>query len=52
MKTFYLKTKITEEVLKKVDCQSIEEAIEYFSKVKRLSKKDLVDIFLITKCEK
>jgi len=52
MKTFYLRTKATKEVLIKTSCYSVEEAIEYFSKVKQLVKKDLVSIFLITESEK
>ena len=52
MKTFYLRTKATKEVLIKTSCYSIEEAIEYFSKVKQLPKKDLVSIFMITESEK
>ena len=51
MKTFYLRTKSTKEVIIKTNCQSIEDAIEYFSEVKRLPKKDLVSIFLITESE-
>jgi hypothetical protein len=51
MKTFYLRTKSTKEVIKKTNCYSIEEAIDYFSKVKRLPKRDLVSIFLITESE-
>lgn len=52
MGTFYLKTKKSKEVIIKTECYSIEEAINYFSKVKQLPKKDLVSIFLITKSEK
>ena len=52
MKTFYLKTKKSKEVLIKTSCYSIEDAIDYFSKVKKLQKKDLVNIFLITDSEK
>jgi fatty acid-binding protein DegV len=52
MKTFYLRTKNTKEVLIKTSCYSIEQAIEYFSEVKRLAKKDIVSIFLITESEK
>ena len=48
MKTFYLRIKNTKEVLIKTSCYSIEEAVDYFSKVKQLPKKDLVSIFLIT----
>jgi len=51
MKTFYLRTKSTKEVIKKTNCYSIEQAIDYFSKVKRLPKRDLVSIFLITESE-
>jgi fatty acid-binding protein DegV len=52
MKTFYLRIKNTKEVLIKTSCYSIEDAIEYFSKVKQLPKKDLVSIFLITESKK
>lgn len=51
MKTFYLRTKSTKEVIKKTNCYSIEQAIDYFSKIKRLPKRDLVSIFLITESE-
>jgi fatty acid-binding protein DegV len=52
MKTFYLRTKNTKEVLIKTSCYSIEDAIEYFSKVKQLPKKDLTSIFMITESKK
>ena len=52
MKTFYLRIKNTKEVLIKTSCYSIEDAVDYFSKVKQLSKKDLVSIFLITESKK
>jgi hypothetical protein len=52
MKTFYLKTRKSKEVLIKTSCYSIEQAIDYFSKIKQLHKKDLVNIFLITESEK
>ena len=52
MRTFYLRIKKSKEVLIKTSCYSIEEAIDYFSKIKQLPKKDLVSIFLITESEK
>lgn len=52
MKTFYLRTKSTKEVLIKTSCYSVEDAIEYFSEIKKLPKKDIVNIFLITQSEK
>jgi predicted GIY-YIG superfamily endonuclease len=52
MGTFYLKTKKSKEVIIKTECHSIEEAINYFSKIKQLPKKDLVSIFIITESEK
>jgi len=52
MKTFYLRTKKSKEIIIKTQCYSIEQAIEYFSEVKRLPKKDIVSIFLITESEK
>ncbi len=52
MKTFYLKTKKSKEVLIKTSCYNVEQAIDYFSEIKKLNKKDLVNIFLITESEK
>ena len=52
MKTFYLRIRKSKEVIIKTQCYSIEQAIEYFSEVKRLPKKDLVSIFLITESKK
>lgn len=52
MKTFYLRIKNTKEVLIKTSCYTIEQALDYFSEVKQLPKKDLVSIFLITESEK
>ncbi len=47
MKFFYLKNK-EGEVLSKSSAYSMEDAISYFSKVKRLAKKDLLEIYIIT----
>ena len=48
MKQFHLKSKISNETLSKFIAGSYEQAVEYFSKVKNLSKKDLLNIFLVT----
>ena len=48
MKQFHLKSKISNETLSKFMAESYEQAVEYFSKVKKLSKKDLLNIFLVT----
>ena len=48
MKQFYLKSKITHEVFSKIFTKTYDDAVEYFSKVKKLSKKDLLNIFLVT----
>ncbi len=48
MKTFYLKTKTSEEVIKKGNFQSEELAIEYFSGIKQISKDKLLKVFRVT----
>lgn len=48
MKTFYLKSKLSKEVINKTVCQSLELAIDYFSKVKDMEKDDLLRIFVVT----
>jgi hypothetical protein len=48
MKTFYLKTKTSDEVIKKGDFYSEELAIEYFSKIKQISIIKLLDLFRVT----
>lgn len=45
MKTYYLISKSAGEIVNRFTCQYIEDAILYFSKVKKLSKKDLLHIF-------
>lgn len=47
MKTYYLLSK-TNDIIKKVDAESISKAIDIFSILKRLSKEDLLKIFLVT----
>lgn len=49
MKTFVLKLKGTEDIINKYDSVSITEAIEYFSKVKQLTKYNLLEIFDVSK---
>lgn len=48
MKTFSLKTKETKETLKKVDCATLTEAVDFFSKIKCLTKESLLQIFIVT----
>jgi len=45
MKTYHLISKSANEIVNKFTCQYIEDAVLYFSKVKKLSKKDLLHIF-------
>ena len=47
MKTFYLKTKEGETIAKS-DCDNIECAKIYFSEIKKLKIKDLLNIFIIS----
>ena len=48
MKQYHLKSKISEESFAKFVASSLEEAIEYFSRLKKLSKKDLLNIYTVT----
>jgi predicted DNA-binding protein (MmcQ/YjbR family) len=48
MKQYHLKSKISNETLSKFVAESYEQAVDYFSKIKKLSKKDLLNIFLVT----
>jgi hypothetical protein len=48
MKQYHLKSKISNESFAKFVATSLEEAIEYFSKLKKLSKKDLLNIYAVT----
>lgn len=47
MKTFYLKTK-EGEIINKRKCENIECAKNYFSEIKKLEIKDLLNIFVIS----
>ena len=48
MKTFYLKTKNSEDIIKKGNLHSKELAIEFFAAVKQISMGKLLDIFRVT----
>jgi|TARA_R110000782_G_scaffold225634_1_gene312509 hypothetical protein len=48
MKTYSLKTKETKETIRKVDCESLSDAIDFFSEIKRLTKESLLKIFIVT----
>ena len=49
MKTYYLLSKTNKsDIIKKVDAESISIAVDIFSAFKRLSKEDLLKIFLVT----
>lgn len=48
MKTYYLKTKKSEEVIKKGSFHSEELAIEYFAKIKQMSMDKLLTVFRVT----
>lgn len=48
MKTFYLKTKTSEEVINKGDFRTSIEAVGYFSIIKNLSDEKLLEIFKVT----
>ena len=50
MKTFYLKNR-NDEIINKIRVGSLEEAIEYFSKIKDLDKKELLEIYKVEKNE-
>lgn len=48
MNTYYLKSIISSEVINKTKCYSIEESIEYFSKIKDLDKYLLLKIYYVS----
>jgi len=51
MKTYYLKSKLSKEVINKSDFESLSDAIDYFSKVKKLESVDLLKIYVVTDSE-
>ena len=48
MKTFYLKTKTSDEVIKKGEFPTEELAIEYFAAIKQMSISKLLEVFRVT----
>lgn len=48
MNIYYLKTIISSETINKTKCYSMEESIEYFSKIKKLDKYLLLEIYYIS----
>jgi hypothetical protein len=49
MTTFYLTIKDNKkEVIAKVKAETLEQAVDYFSKVKNLSKEDILKVYTIT----
>lgn len=46
MKTFYLKNK-ENEIINRFQTDSLEESIEYFSKIKDLDKNELLEIYKV-----
>ena len=48
MKTFYLRAKNINDIISKVTLESLEAAVVYFSKKKKLSIDDLLKIYDVT----
>lgn len=48
MKQYHLKSKSSNETFAKFMAPTMEVAIEYFSRLKKLSKKDLLNIYVVT----
>jgi hypothetical protein len=49
MRTFYLKYKNFEnDIIMRIDANSLDQAISFFSKVKKLEKDDLLKVFIVT----
>jgi len=51
MKTYYLRSKLSKEVINKSVFESLSTAIDYFSKVKKLESSDLLKIYVVTDSE-
>jgi hypothetical protein len=47
MKTFYLLNRFGKDVIHKIYANNFDEAVKIFSKVKRLSTDDLLQIFIV-----
>jgi hypothetical protein len=48
MKTFYLKTQNSEDIIRKGNFHTEELAIEYFAGIKQISKSKLLEVFRVT----
>lgn len=51
MRTYYLKSKSSKETINKSNFESLDIAIEYFSKVKNLKSDELLKIYIVTDSE-
>ncbi len=48
MKTFYLITKTGKDLIRKIEVSCVDDAVDYFSNMKKLAKKDLLSVFIVT----
>jgi hypothetical protein len=48
MKQYHLKSKISKETFSKFMAGCREDAVQYFARVKKLTKKDLLNIYIVT----
>ena len=48
MKTFYLKSKNSKDIISKISSDTLESAVVYFSEKKKLSIDDLLNIYDVT----
>lgn len=49
MKTYYLKyNNSAKDIVNRVDAVSLDQAIKFFSKMKKLEKDDLLKVFIVT----
>ena len=51
MRTYYLKSKLSKDVINKSVFESLSIAIDYFSKVKGLNPEELLKIYMVTDSE-
>ena len=51
MKTYYLKSKTSNEIISKSVFESLSSAIKYFSERKRLREEEFLKIFMVTDSE-
>jgi hypothetical protein len=49
MRTYYLKyNNLGKDIIMKIDANSLDQAINFFSKMKKLEKDDLLKVFIVT----